>query len=299
MPFTQFSSAARYLGSLLGQAPLTLAKGQKKPRETLPAERGSISAPSAFVPSSKLCYESSPPGVFALTTTRKDFSMRLVHSISMTLLVAMAASLSACSDEPPAPAGTGGTGGSAGSGAGTAGSGAGTAGSATGGSAGTTGGSAGAATGGSAGTGMVDYPTDSSQAGIEAFLAAASYLTPGMGWRPELTPSNGTSMPHLGVKRYFNETIIASKAAGNAPPGGPQHTTGSMAIKDILNGTTVIGKAAMLRTMTNWVFYCTSTEEGRCYAASPANTPYYAPMTGSCGCHGSGNIVSAAEIPAP
>jgi hypothetical protein len=227
--------------------------------------------------------------------------MRLVHSISMTLLVAAAASLSACSDDPvdPAPA-TGGTGGAAGSGAGTAGSGAGTAGSATGGSAGSaTGGSAGSATGGSAGTGVMDYPADSSQAGIEAFLAAASYLTPGMGWRPELTPSNGTSMPHLGVKRYFNETLIASKAAGNAPPSMGQHTTGSMAIKEIVNGTTVIGKAAMLRTMTNWVFYCTSTEEGRCFAASPANTPYYAPMTGSCGCHGSGNIVSAAEIPAP
>ena len=216
--------------------------------------------------------------------------MRLVHSISMTLLVAAAASLSACSDDPAAdPAGTGGTGGSAGSGAGTAGSGAGTAGSATGGSAGT-------ATGGSAGTGANDHPTDSTQAGIQTYLDGNAFTMTGMGWRPEAIASNGTSQPHLAVRRYYNETLIASKNAGNTLNA---HTAGSMTVKEILEGGAVVGKAALLRNDTTWVFYCMSSLAERCFAGSAANMAYYGASanTTGCACHGSGNIVSIADAP--
>jgi hypothetical protein len=217
--------------------------------------------------------------------------MRLVHSISMTLLVSAVATLSACSDDPadPAPA-SGGSGGAGGSGAGTAGSGAGTAGS----GAGTAG--SGAGTAGSAGSGANDHPTDSTAAGITAYLDANSFTTTGMGWRPEAIPSNGTSQPHLAVKRYYNETLIASKAAGNTLNA---HTVGSMTVKEILEGGAVVGKAAMLRNDTTWVYYCMSTLAERCFAGSMANMMYYGPSanTTGCACHGSGNIVSIADAP--
>jgi hypothetical protein len=213
--------------------------------------------------------------------------MRLVHSISMTLFVSMAATVSACGSEEPA-GGSGGTGGAATGGA----AGSGTSGTGTS-------GAAGSGTSGAGGGGALDHPTDPSQAGLEAFLALESYKAAGMGFRPESMPSTGTSLPHLTVKRYFNETIIASHAAGNAPPAMGQHTSGSMSVKEILDGTAVVGKAAMLRTDTNWVYYCVSSVAGRCYTGSAANTAFYATTAGSCSCHGSGSNLSRMAIPAP
>lgn len=224
----------------------------------------------------------------------------------MTLLVSALASVSACSSEPEPPAATGGTGMSGSGGSATGGSATGgsagsatggSAGSATGGSGGSGGGAAGSGTSGSGGGGMMDFPADSSQTGIEAFLMEESYKTTGMGWRPETMAGDGTTTPHLVARRYFNETLIASKAAGNQPPA-MQHTTGSMAVKEILEGTEVIGKAAMLRTMTNWVYYCTATVDGRCFSTAVANTPYYAAGTaGSCACHSQGIMPSWDAIP--
>jgi hypothetical protein len=145
---------------------------------------------------------------------------------------------------------------------------------------------------------MPDYPTDTTQAGIEAYLMMELYK--GAGWRPEATPSDGMSPPHLAVKRYFNETIIASKAAGNRPPSMGQHTAGSMSVKEILDGTTVIGKAAMLRTATGNIYYCKSSVGTRCATADVANdVAYYAPAVGPCACHGSGTNTSHDAIPAP
>jgi hypothetical protein len=229
--------------------------------------------------------------------------MRLAHSLPIALFVSMAALVSACGDEATDDGGTGGssgtatggsstggtdaTGGSGGSGAPTGG---------TGGSGAPTGGSGGSATGGSGGGGSNDHPTDSSQAGLEAWLDMNTYKTTGMGFRPESTPSTGMSV-HGAVLRYFNETIITSKAAGNS---GNMHTSGSMAVKDIVTGTTVIGKAAMLRTDTGWIYYCKASEAGRCFTGSVANTATYATTGGgSCACHGSGTINSSAAIPAP
>jgi hypothetical protein len=227
--------------------------------------------------------------------------MRLSHSIPMTLLVSMAALVSACGDDPaedstPNTGGTssGGTatGGTAGAGAGTSGAG----GAGTGGSAG----SGTSGSGGSGGSGVVDYPTDSSQAGIEAFLAMETYKAAGMGWRPETMASAGTANPHLANKRYFNETIIASKAAGNKPPSMGQHVAGSMSVKELLDGTTVIGKAATLRTGSMNIFYCVASVDGRCGTGSTANVAFYGSTPGgSCSCHGSGTNISHDVIPLP
>jgi hypothetical protein len=244
--------------------------------------------------------------------------MKLAHSIATTLIVSVAALASACSDDATDDGGTatGGTGGTATGGTatggtatggtatgGTATGGTATGGTATGGTAGSgtggsaTGGSAGSGTGGSAGSGAVDYPTDSTQAGIEAYLNSNVYTMTGMGWRPESMASPGTAAPHLSAKRYFNETIIASTAAGNSRNA---HTLGSMSIKEILDGTTVVGKAVTLKTGdTSWAYYCVSSVAGRCFTNSQASVPYYSTTSGSCACHGMGINLSTMAIPMP
>jgi hypothetical protein len=121
-----------------------------------------------------------------------------------------------------------------------------------------------------------------------------------MGWRPEAMPGNDASTPHLATNRFFNETIIASKAAGNRPPSMGQHTAGSMSVKEILEGTTVIGKAATLRTDTGTIYYCKATVGSRCGTGVVDNTAYYGSTAGSaCACHGSGTNNSHDSIPTP
>ena len=222
----------------------------------------------------------------------------------MTLLATALTALTGCGDDSADDGGSGGaatggsaTGGTATGGTATGGSG----GMATGGSGGAaTGGGAGSSTGGSGGGGVLDHPTDQTQAGIEAFLMMESYKTTGMGWRPEATPGDDAATPHLATNRFFNETIIASKAAGNRPPTTP-HTAGSMSVKEILDGTTVIGKAATLRTDANtWIFYCKSSIGTRCASTGVQdNVAFYATAAGPCACHGSGTNNSHDAIPAP
>jgi hypothetical protein len=227
--------------------------------------------------------------------------MRLSHSISVTLFVSALASLSGCSDEAASDDGGSPTGGTAGaSGAATGGAaGAGTGGAATGGApmGGAGSGTGGAATGGGGG-GAIDYPTDTTQEGIVAFLAAESYKS--APWRAEAMPGNDAALPHLATNRFFNGTIIASKAAGNRTPT-TQHTAGSMSVKEILDGTTVVGKAAMLRTSAmQWIYYCTATVGSRCGMGVADGATYYG--TGAnpaCACHGSGTNNSHDAIPTP
>lgn len=230
--------------------------------------------------------------------------MRLSHSISMTLLVSALASLSGCSDDAADDGGSGGaaTGGSATGGTATGGTA--TGGTATGGSGGmatggsATGGAAGASTGGSGGGGVLDHPTDQTQAGIETYLMMESYK--GAGWRPEAMPGDDASTPHLATNRFFNETIIASKAAGNRPPTTP-HTAGSMSVKEILDGTTVIGKAVTLRSDANtWIYYCKASVADRCGTSTMADVAVFTTSpNANCACHGGGANNSHMAIPAP
>lgn len=240
--------------------------------------------------------------------------MRLVHSFSVTLLVsalACAASLSGCSsDEGDAGDSKGGTstggaatGGSSTGGTATGGSGVTGGTGTTGGSGGSgvTGGSSGASatggSGGSGGGGANDHPTDSTQAGIEAFLAAGSWKTTGMGWKEETAASTGMSV-HGTVKRYFNQTLSVSYAAGDRTN---MQDPGSMVVKDLLTNGASIGQAAMLKTDTGWVFYCKASEDSRCITGSTANTAIYG-ATGAatgCSCHTTGIIISGDVIPAP
>jgi hypothetical protein len=191
-------------------------------------------------------------------------------------------------------AGTGGS--SAGtSSAGTGGSSAGTGGSSagTGGSSAGTGGSAGGAGGAggsSAGTGSSDWPSDTTQAGIDAFIAAMSYK--GADWvdngEPQQTPEHGL------VKSWFNKTLRQSTADAQTP-----RATGSMVVKELYEGTTVVGHAVLLRTATGYIYYCDSSAAGLCYTGHTAGMTVYGTSATStnCACHGNGTVIT--PVPPP
>ena len=184
---------------------------------------------------------------------------------------------------------TGGTGGSSGQ--------------AVGGSAGqAAGGSAGQATGGmpsSAGQPpTLDYPTDTTAEGIQAFIDAANYRS--ATWASGMTapedPPMGTLSPHGHEYIWYNHTLRQSNSEGHT---GTSSTTGSMVVKEIYTGGSVVGHAAMLRTDRSWILFCISSESDRCYSGAPANMVTYTTSITNCGCHGGGSIVTAAEMPPP
>jgi hypothetical protein len=244
--------------------------------------------------------------------------MRAPYLSLLTALFTLASFTGCSSEDDPsggAGAGSGGaSGGSAGSGAGTGGSGGASGGSAgasagTSGSGGASGGSAGAsagtsgsggATGGSAGaagssgSGTVpDAPTDTTQAGIEAFLDALAYK--GSTWAPDQAMPHDSGADYHGmVQSWFNTTLRQSNADGDT-----RFDAGSMVVKEIYSGASVIGHAVMLRNgETQTIYYCTATEAGRCYSDQPANEASYSTSAAeNCGCHGGGTIITTVPPP--
>lgn len=194
-----------------------------------------------------------------------------------------------------ASGGTGGsgqtTGGSSGSGQLTAGSGG-----------QSTGGSSGHAAGGmpaSAGQApTLDYPTDTTAEGIQAFIDAASYRTAtwASGMKAPEDPPMDTLSPHGHEYIWYNHALRQSNSEGHT---GTSSATGSMAVKEIYTGESVVGHAAMLRTDTKWIMFCLSSESDRCFAGAPANTVTYTSSITNCGCHGGGTIITAPQMPPP
>jgi hypothetical protein len=194
-----------------------------------------------------------------------------------------------------AAAGKGGTGGSASGsgGTGTAGTGTGGAAAGKGGTGGAAAGTGGAASGsGGAAGGGSDSPSDTTQAGIEAFLTAKDYRD--AGWVSDVpaprAPADSLT-PHGRVQVWFNGTLRSGATMTPRPPG-------SMVVKELYDaGTNVIGHAVLLRTTSQWIYYCVATENARCNSSSVANTPSYAVSSSSCNCHGAGSIIT--PIPPP
>jgi hypothetical protein len=190
---------------------------------------------------------------------------------------------------------TGGAGGATGGSAGTGGATGGAAGTggATGGAGGAAAGSAGTGTAGTGGGGATDSPSDTSQAGLEAFLMAMSYT--GQDWVSGAAMPTTTGSVHALNRIWYNKTLRTSAAASMTP-----HAPGSMVVKEMYTDANVIGRAAMLRTATNmWIYYCVASEAARCNASSMPNQASYATTATSCACHGAGTIVTGADIPPP
>jgi hypothetical protein len=197
-----------------------------------------------------------------------------------------------------AAAGKGGTGGSASGsgGTGTAGTGTGGAAAGKGGTGGAAAGTGGAASGsGGAAGGGSDSPSDTTQAGIEAFLSSTDYRD--AGWVSDTAaphPAVEATSPHGRVQLWFNGTL--RRGASQTP-----RPSGSMIVKELYDaGTNVIGHAVMVRstaTTNQWIYYCVASENGRCTMSSMANTPSYSLGTGVCSCHGAGTVIT--PIPPP
>jgi hypothetical protein len=248
---------------------------------------------------------------------------RLLSSLALaTFAIPLAVACGGTEDPPAATGGVGGAGGAMGGTAGTTGGTGGTGGVATGGTSGTggvatggtsgtggaTGGAAGSAAGssgaagssagssGAAGGGATDSPSDTSQAGLEAFFTAMSHR--GADWRVNSETPVGAAAPHRLNQIWYNKTLRQSVADGKGGTGMP-HTSGAMVVKELYTGADMVGYGAMLRTATAWIYYCKSSEAGRCNTTSMPNQASYAMAPTSCSCHGAGTIITEETIPAP
>jgi hypothetical protein len=136
-------------------------------------------------------------------------------------------------------------------------------------------------------------PTDTTSAGFETFLGTATNYQ-GAGWVPESAAARegDDGSPHGRVRVFFNQTMLDSLAADNGPLGNRMpHTEGSMVVKEMYDaGTTVIGRAAILRSGGAYILHCASSEAGTCYSSYVANE--IAHGASNCACHTNGVIIT-------
>ena len=74
--------------------------------------------------------------------------------------------------------------------------------------------------------------------------------------------------PHDQVRVFFNDTLISSQRAGNGEFQGTPHDLGSMAVKELYDGDTLVGHAVIYQAEGNaqpesTVYYCVGPER-RC-----------------------------------
>jgi hypothetical protein len=160
----------------------------------------------------------------------------------------------------------------------------------------------GQATGGAGQAPILDVPTDTSQDGIAAFIDATSYQS--ASWASTMSgptsPPSGTTSPHGLEHIFYNHTLRQSHAEGHLGSFSDPFAVGSMSVKEMYTGDTVIGHAALVRTDASWLFYCQAAEDERCFIGSKANVTFYStnPL-GSCTCHAGGTVVTVADMPPP
>jgi len=150
----------------------------------------------------------------------------------------------------------------------------------------------GGTTGSGGASGDSTVPSDTSQAGIEAFLAAGTYKSAPWVFDATPRPSGGSTSPHGNVRVYLNPTAVASIEGGNNDFGDePGNTVDSMAVKELYDTAgTQLGTAVMLRTAASgasadWIYYCSSTTSN--CTGSTESGPTYGPGASDCSiCHG-------------
>src|SRR5690606_11912584 len=165
-------------------------------------------------------------------------------------------------------------------------------------------GTGGAASGGDAASGgaargcdrsTIDYPTDSSLAGIEAFLAAESYKS--APWVGDPAPRDDEiGNPHgPSLQAYFN-TAAAAASASNTDAA-----INAMVVKETYDPQGVlIGKLVRLKTgegttANDWVNYCYVSDNGAyCTGTAGEENPFYSDAGHSycTACHGNTTFIS-------
>ena|GEM_PF-1490363 len=147
--------------------------------------------------------------------------------------------------------------------------------------------------GGQSGDGTV--PSDTSQAGIEAFLAAGTYKN--APWVGDAAPRAmmGSTSPHGHVQVFYNPAAVSSRNDGQNDYGDdPGNALGSMAVKELYSvGGELQGHAVMLRTAVSgpsntnpndWIYYCNSSTS-TCTGQTESG-PLYPNPTECRTCHG-------------
>jgi hypothetical protein len=164
------------------------------------------------------------------------------------------------------------------------------------------------ATGGE--TGLVDYPTDSSQAGIEAFLAGESYKSDPWVGDVELRVSDDPVNPHGDttlrpggpepletLRTYFNTAAREAKEAGDQAAA----SMNAMSVKEVYDSAdTLVARLVRLKTGAgtangDWVSYCDSAAvPAHCTGAEDAGSPVYEDggLNSCSSCHGSSTFLA-------
>ena len=161
---------------------------------------------------------------------------------------------------------------------------------ASGGATGASGGETGASGGATGSGGASDpsqLPTDTSQAGIEAFIAAGTYKN----WVHDPMPRDTGSLAAHGhlLQVYFNALAVAAGDQG-------EPVAGRMIVKELYDEATgqLAGTAVNIRTEgpKNWIYYCTNPGGVLCGVSGAPEPLYDANRTEGCQlCHG--NVVLA------
>ena len=142
----------------------------------------------------------------------------------------------------------------------------------------------------------LDVPEDQSVAGLTAFFDAESYRSES--WESESDgprAATTTISPHGRVRVWYNHALRVSAAAKERP-----FAIGSMAAKEFFTESDeLVGHAAVLKTETGYLYFCTASEPSRCFAAQPAGEVYHSTGSQSCSCHGLGTIATEYSIPPP
>ena len=223
--------------------------------------------------------------------------MKIIRSalpgIVASLCVLSAAALGGCASDDGTDGATGGTDGATG---GTDGATGGTDG-ATGGTDGATGGTTATggtdgATGGAPGTGGSgpdpnEMPTDTSAAGIAAFLAAGTYQSaPWVGDAAPRMSDNSVNVHSDELRVFFNTEAVAAKT-------NDASAMGTMIVKEMYEGGALVGHAVSLKTgsgngMDDWTHYCNAPADSTiCTGAVAETMPVYGVGISGCGfCHG-------------
>ncbi len=140
-----------------------------------------------------------------------------------------------------------------------------------------------AASGGGGTTDPTQMPSDTSQAGIEAFITAGTYKN----WVHDPAPRGVSAIltTHGGwMQVYFNDVAAAAGSQG-------QPDAGAMIVKELYDMTSgaQIGTAVNIKLEgeKNWVFYCSSTPEEACQATEASPVYGTTDSNVSCSsCHG-------------
>lgn len=199
-----------------------------------------------------------------------------LRSVLALLFFGSATTLIACSGEDDTTGDGDGTGGTVGDGDGTGG----TVGDGDG---------TGGTPGDGDGTGVNELPADSSQASIEAFLAAGTYKS--APWVGDAAIRAGDVVGNIhgnALQVFFNSAAVTSKTSGDT-----NSLTGTMVVKEMFDEAGVsIGHAVQLKTgegntKDDWTFYCSAPEGSTLCTGEAVPSPIYGAGLGECGyCHG-------------